>query len=122
MVASGSYRRLVTVPGYLHSGGKRTGTLLIVGDGPINLSKDPNHPRWLRLPDMLLRPAAAIESRRRLAELEPELIISTTGTRSGRGPLASRGERGGPLTGAFTTALAPPASRGRSSPMMVSSP
>lgn len=53
---------------------------LIVGDGPINLSKDPNHPRWLRLPDMLdYDPAAAIESRRRLAELEPELIISTHG-------------------------------------------
>lgn len=53
---------------------------LIVGDGPINLSSDRNHPRWLRLPAMLDdNPAAAIASRRRLAELEPELIISTHG-------------------------------------------
>jgi len=53
---------------------------LIVGDGPINLSKDPDHPRWLRLPEMLdYNPVAAVESRRRLAELEPELIISTHG-------------------------------------------
>lgn len=51
-----------------------------MGDGPINLSKDPDHPRWLRLPDMLdYDPAAAIESRRRLADLEPKLIISTHG-------------------------------------------
>ena len=54
--------------------------ILIVGDGPINLSKDPDHPRWLRLPGMLdYDPAAAIESRRRLADLEPTLIISTHG-------------------------------------------
>ena len=53
---------------------------LIVGDGPINLSKDPDHPRWLRLPGMLdYDPAAAIDSRRRLADLEPTLIISTHG-------------------------------------------
>lgn len=53
---------------------------LIVGDGPINLSKDPSSPRWLRLPGMLdFDPAAAIDSRRRLAELEPALIISTHG-------------------------------------------
>ena len=53
---------------------------LIVGDGPINLSKDPSHPRWLKLPQLLDdNPAAAAESRRRLADLEPELIISTHG-------------------------------------------
>lgn len=53
---------------------------LIVGDGPINLSRDPTRPRWLRLPASLdFDPSAAIASRRRLAELEPELIISTHG-------------------------------------------
>jgi len=53
---------------------------LIVGDGPINLSSDPDHPRWLRLPRMLdYDPAAATESRRRLAELEPNVVISTHG-------------------------------------------
>lgn len=53
---------------------------LIVGDGPINLSKDPCNPRWLRLPQMLDdNPSAAVAARRRLAELEPELIISTHG-------------------------------------------
>lgn len=53
---------------------------LIVGDGPINLSRDPRHPRWLKLPAGLDNDhRAAIEARRRLAELEPELVISTHG-------------------------------------------
>lgn len=53
---------------------------LIVGDGPINLSTDPTNPRWLRLPAKLHHnPAGAVASRKRLTELEPELIISTHG-------------------------------------------
>ena len=50
---------------------------LIVGDGPINLSKDPDHPRWLRLPDMLdYDPAAAIESFRRVQPDHSEYLES----------------------------------------------
>jgi hydroxyacylglutathione hydrolase len=53
---------------------------LIVGDGPINLSPDPTSPRWLHLPAKLHHnPAEAVASRKRLTELEPELIISTHG-------------------------------------------
>jgi hydroxyacylglutathione hydrolase len=53
---------------------------LIVGDGPINLSTDPTRPRWLHLPAKLHHdPTAAVESRKRLEELEPEFIVSTHG-------------------------------------------
>ncbi|NMO91384.1 MBL fold metallo-hydrolase [Actinomycetospora sp. TBRC 11914] len=53
---------------------------LIVGDGPINLSTDPTDPHWLRVPDALHHdPAAAVASRRRLQELEPDLVVSTHG-------------------------------------------
>jgi glyoxylase-like metal-dependent hydrolase (beta-lactamase superfamily II) len=53
---------------------------LIVGDGPINLSADPTHPRWLHLPAKLHhKPREAVASRKRLIELEPQLIISTHG-------------------------------------------
>lgn len=53
---------------------------LIVGDGPINLSSDPTNPRWMRLPKKLHHnPTAAVASRWRMTELEPDLIISTHG-------------------------------------------
>jgi glyoxylase-like metal-dependent hydrolase (beta-lactamase superfamily II) len=53
---------------------------LVVGDGPINLSKDPSNPRWLHMPKKLhCDPDAAVASRWRLSELRPELIVSTHG-------------------------------------------
>jgi hydroxyacylglutathione hydrolase len=53
---------------------------LVVGDGPINVSSEPGNPRWLPLPDKLHQnPAEAVASQRRLAELRPELIVSTHG-------------------------------------------
>jgi hydroxyacylglutathione hydrolase len=53
---------------------------LLVGDGPINVSSDPGNPRWLRLPDALHQnPAQAVASQRRLADLRPQLIVSTHG-------------------------------------------
>lgn len=54
--------------------------LLVVGDGPINLSRDPTSPRWLHIPRKLHHnPTEAVKSRWRLAELGPELIVSTHG-------------------------------------------
>lgn len=54
--------------------------LLIVGDGPINVSADPAAPRWLPLPAGLHHdPAATATSRRRMAGLEPALVVSTHG-------------------------------------------
>jgi hydroxyacylglutathione hydrolase len=54
--------------------------LLIIGDGPINLSRDTANPRWLRLPRKLHNdPEAAVASRSRLTELEPRLVVSTHG-------------------------------------------
>ncbi|WP_029210292.1 MBL fold metallo-hydrolase [Arsenicicoccus bolidensis] len=54
--------------------------VLIVGDGPTNISNDPTSPRWMKLPVSWHHdPAGAVESRRHLAELEPELIVSTHG-------------------------------------------
>lgn len=54
--------------------------LLVVGDGPINVSTDPDHPRWMPLPALLHHdPPAAVASRRRLLDLEPALIVSTHG-------------------------------------------
>lgn len=53
---------------------------LIVGDGPINLSKDEHNPRWLRLPKELHNdPEAAVIARKKLTELRPDLIVSTHG-------------------------------------------
>jgi hydroxyacylglutathione hydrolase len=53
---------------------------LIVGDGPINLSTDPTNPRWLHMPKKLHHdPKRAVASRWRMAELEPDLIVSTHG-------------------------------------------
>jgi hydroxyacylglutathione hydrolase len=53
---------------------------LVVGDGPINVSSDAHNPKWLHLPRKLHHnPEAAVASRWRLAELEPELIVSTHG-------------------------------------------
>ena len=54
--------------------------VLVVGDGPINLSTDPSHPRWLRMPTKLHHdPAQAVASRMRLTELRPALVVSTHG-------------------------------------------
>lgn len=53
---------------------------LVVGDGPINLSTDPENPRWLHMPKKLHHdPAAAVASRWKLAELKPRLVVSTHG-------------------------------------------
>jgi glyoxylase-like metal-dependent hydrolase (beta-lactamase superfamily II) len=53
---------------------------LVVGDCPINLSTDPTNPRWLHMPKKLHHdPEAAVASRWRLTQLEPELIVSTHG-------------------------------------------
>lgn len=75
--------RVIAQPG--HSPGllafwREADRTLVVGDGPINLSGDPTRPRWLRLPAGLHHdPAQAVDSRRRLAELGPELVVSTHG-------------------------------------------
>lgn len=54
--------------------------LLIVGDGPINVSTDPAAPRWLPLPAGLHHdPVATAASRRRMADLGPALVVSTHG-------------------------------------------
>jgi glyoxylase-like metal-dependent hydrolase (beta-lactamase superfamily II) len=53
---------------------------LIVGDGPINRSSDPDNPKWQRMPRKLHGdPDAAVQSRWRMAELRPNLIVSTHG-------------------------------------------
>jgi glyoxylase-like metal-dependent hydrolase (beta-lactamase superfamily II) len=75
--------RVVAQPG--HSPGlvalwREADRTLVVGDGPINVSADAAGPRWLPIPSSLHHdPALAVASRRRLAELEPELIVSTHG-------------------------------------------
>lgn len=59
---------------------RRADRTLVVGDGPINVSTDPDRPRWMPLPAMLHHdPAAAVSSRRRVLDLEPALIVSTHG-------------------------------------------
>ncbi|GAA4779459.1 MBL fold metallo-hydrolase [Actinomycetospora chlora] len=54
--------------------------VLIVGDGPVNVSADPRAPRWLPLPRGLHQdPAGADASRRRLAALRPALVVGLHG-------------------------------------------
>jgi hydroxyacylglutathione hydrolase len=54
--------------------------VLIVGDGPVNVSADPRSPRWLPLPRGLHHdPVAADASRRRLAALRPALVVGLHG-------------------------------------------
>ncbi|MGY1608120.1 MBL fold metallo-hydrolase [Geodermatophilus sp. SYSU D00700] len=80
--AVGSFR-VVEVPG--HSPGtialwREADRTLVVGDGPVNLSRDPRRPRWLHLPASLHHdPAAVRRSRRRLAGLEPALVVPVHG-------------------------------------------
>ncbi|MHC1559652.1 MBL fold metallo-hydrolase [Actinomycetospora sp. C-140] len=54
--------------------------VLVVGDGPVNVSSDPAAPRWLPLPRGLHDdPAGADASRRRLAGLRPSLVVGLHG-------------------------------------------
>jgi hydroxyacylglutathione hydrolase len=54
--------------------------VLVVGDGPVNVSSDPTAPRWLPLPRGLHDdPPGADASRRRLAALRPALVIAMHG-------------------------------------------
>lgn len=54
--------------------------VLIVGDGPVNVSTDPRAPRWLPLPRGLHDdPVIADASRRRLAQLRPALVVALHG-------------------------------------------
>jgi glyoxylase-like metal-dependent hydrolase (beta-lactamase superfamily II) len=54
--------------------------VLVVGDGPVNVSTDPSAPRWLRLPRGLHHdPPGAAASRRRLAGLRPALVVAMHG-------------------------------------------
>ena len=54
--------------------------VLVVGDGPVNVSTDPTSPRWLPLPRGLHDdPPVADASRRRLAALRPALVVALHG-------------------------------------------
>lgn len=54
--------------------------VLVVGDGPVNLSRDPRAPRFVPLPRGLHHDAAAARaSRRRLAALRPEVVVPAHG-------------------------------------------
>jgi len=54
--------------------------VLVVGDGPVNVSADPSAPRWLPLPRGLHHdPDATAASRRRLGELRPALVVAMHG-------------------------------------------
>jgi hydroxyacylglutathione hydrolase len=74
---------VLAVPG--HSPGtlalwREEDRVLIVGDGPVNVSADPRSPRWLPLPRGLHHdPATADASRRRLGELRPSLVVGLHG-------------------------------------------
>ncbi|MDD7939236.1 MBL fold metallo-hydrolase [Actinomycetospora lutea] len=74
---------VLSVPG--HSPGtlalwRAEDRVLIVGDGPVNVSGDPRSPRWLPLPRGLHDdPGAAVASRRRLAALRPDLVVALHG-------------------------------------------
>lgn len=74
---------VLAVPG--HSPGtlalwREADRVLVVGDGPVNASRDPRSPRWMPLPAGLHHdPATAVASRRRLAALRPELVVSLHG-------------------------------------------
>ncbi|SNS29498.1 Glyoxylase, beta-lactamase superfamily II [Geodermatophilus saharensis] len=80
--AVGSFR-VLEVPG--HSPGnialwREADRTLVVGDAPVNLSRDPARPRWLHLPASLHHDAGEVRrSRRRLAELEPALVVPVHG-------------------------------------------
>ena len=75
--------RVVECPG--HSPGtialwRAEDRVLVVGDGPVNLSADPAAPRWVGLPRSLHHDAEEVRaSRRRLAELEPALVVPVHG-------------------------------------------
>ncbi|WP_165825992.1 MBL fold metallo-hydrolase [Actinomycetospora cinnamomea] len=74
---------VLTVPG--HSPGtlalwRADDRVLVVGDGPVNVSTDPAAPRWLPLPRGLHHdPAGADASRRRLGALSPALVVAMHG-------------------------------------------
>lgn len=78
----GSFR-VVECPG--HSPGnialwRAEDRVLVVGDAPVNRSADPTSPAWVRLPRALHHDAAlAAASRRRLARLEPALVVPVHG-------------------------------------------
>jgi glyoxylase-like metal-dependent hydrolase (beta-lactamase superfamily II) len=80
--AVGSFRVLDT-PG--HSPGtvalwRPDDRVLVVGDGPVNLSTDPTSPRWLHLPRSLHHNFEQVRrSRQRLAGLEPALVVPVHG-------------------------------------------
>lgn len=75
--------RMIAQPG--HSPGllalwREADRTLVVGDGPINVSTDPDRPRWMPLSAMLHHnPTEAVTSRWRLLDLEPAVIVSTHG-------------------------------------------
>ncbi len=75
--------RVVECPG--HSPGnialwREEDRVLIVGDAPVNLSRDPGAPRWMRMPRSLHHDADQVRhSRRRLAQLEPALVVPVHG-------------------------------------------
>jgi glyoxylase-like metal-dependent hydrolase (beta-lactamase superfamily II) len=80
--AVGSFR-VVECPG--HSPGtialwRSADRVLVVGDAPVNRSADPTAPRWIRLPRSLHHdPDRVRVSRRRLARLEPALVVPVHG-------------------------------------------
>lgn len=78
----GSFR-VVECPG--HSPGnialwRAEDRVLVVGDAPVNRSADPARPRWVHLPRSLHHDADQVRgSRRRLARLEPALVVPVHG-------------------------------------------
>ena len=75
--------RVVECPG--HSPGnialwRAEDRVLVLGDAPVNRSADPAAPQWVRLPRALHHDAALVTaSRRRLARLEPALVVPVHG-------------------------------------------
>ncbi len=54
--------------------------VLVVGDAPINVSRNPATPRWVRPPSGLHHDAERVQaSRRRLADLRPSVIVPVHG-------------------------------------------
>ncbi len=74
---------VVEVPG--HSPGnialwRAADRVLVVGDSPVNVSRSASSPRWVHLPRSLHHDVARLRaSRRRLAELRPELVVPVHG-------------------------------------------